>query len=90
MLEEAAHMGALKALKQSGLKVNDEISQREAYRRFGESKVKHWNHLGLIKKVKLKENTSKVTYSLQELTSIESTLNVYKKPSKIKNHAKSE
>lgn len=88
ILEEAAHMGALKALKQSGLKVNDEISQRAAYRRFGEGNVKRWLSLGLLKTVKLSDRNSKVTYSLQELTSIQSTLYVStnRKPAKPKNH----
>jgi hypothetical protein len=88
MLEEAAQIGALKALKQSGINVNDEISQREAYRRFGEANVKRWIHLRMIKKVKLNERNSKVTYSLQELTSIQSTLYVStnRKPAKPKNH----
>lgn len=74
LLEEAAHIGALKALKQSGLKVNDDISQRSAYRRFGEGNVKRWVRLGLLKPSKLSDRNTKVTYSLQELTSIQSTL----------------
>lgn len=88
ILEEAAHIGALKALKQSGLKVNDEISQREAYRRFGEGNVKRWLHLGLLKVIKLNDRNSKVTYSLQELTSIQSTIyvSINRKPAKPKNH----
>lgn len=84
-------MGALKALKQSGLKVNDEISQREAYRRFGEGNVKRWLRLGMLKTIKLSERNGKVTYSLQELTSINSALtaSLNRKPAKSKNHATS-
>lgn len=73
MLQTAAEMGATIALKKAGLKVKDEISQREAYRRFGESKVKLWRHKGLVKRVKTGPKNTKVTYSLIELEAIKRT-----------------
>lgn len=45
----------------------DEISQREAYRNFGEAKVKQWMRMELIHPIKLKNGNSKVTYSRTEL-----------------------
>ncbi len=70
MLDAAAELGAMAALKKAGIMTNDEISQREAYRRFGEGKVKYWKHTGRIKIVKVKPGNSKVTYSLKELETI--------------------
>lgn len=70
MLDAAAELGALTALKKAGVMTNDEISQREAYRRFGEAKVKYWRHTGRLKTVKTKPGNSKVTYSLKELETI--------------------
>ena len=66
---ESAKMGAQIALSKLGL-IKDEISQREAYRIFGESNVKSWKNEGLINRVKIGENTSKSTYSLIELETI--------------------
>lgn len=70
MLTAAAELGALNALKKAGVKMKDEISQREAYRRFGESKVRYWAHTGRIRKIKIGLGNSKVTYSLTELEMI--------------------
>lgn len=70
LLTAAAEIGAMSALQKSGVAKKDEISQREAYRRFGEAKVKLWAHRGMIKKLKLQEKNSKVTYSLRELETL--------------------
>ena len=70
MLTAAAELGAINALKKAGIMQNDELSQREAYRRFGEAKVKAWRFLGKIKKIKVGAGNSKVTYSLAELETI--------------------
>lgn len=70
LLTAAAEIGAINALQKTGVAKKDEISQREAYRRFGESRVKLWAHRGLIKKIKLQEKNSKVTYSLCELEAL--------------------
>jgi hypothetical protein len=70
MLQAAAELGALNALKKVGLSGKDEISQREAYRRFGEANVKKWKHLGRIKRIKVGLSNHKATYSLAELESI--------------------
>jgi hypothetical protein len=66
---ESARMGAQIALSKLGL-IKDEISQREAYRIFGESNVRSWKNEGLIKRIKIGENNSKSTYSLIELETI--------------------
>jgi len=66
---EAARMGAAMALASVGL-LNDEISQREAYRCFGEAKVRTWVNTRLCTRVKIDERNSKVTYSRIELETI--------------------
>lgn len=43
------------------------ISQRQAFKRFGESRVKTWESRGLISSVKEKGNTSKRNYSVVDL-----------------------
>lgn len=70
MLDAAAELGAITALKKAGIMTNDEISQREAYRRFGEAKVKYWKHTGRLQIIKSKPGNSKVTYSLKELETL--------------------
>lgn len=66
---EAATMGAEIALKRIGL-IKDEISQREAYRVFGQGKVRTWVNLGLVKRIKTGERNSMATYSRIELETI--------------------
>jgi hypothetical protein len=66
---ECATIGAEIALKRLGL-IKDEISQREAYRVFGQGKVRTWVNLGLVKKIKTGERNSKTTYSRIELETI--------------------
>lgn len=70
MLDAAAELGALNALKKAGVVQSDEISQREAYRRYGEAKVRYWKYSGRVKCVKIKQGNSKVTYSLSELETL--------------------
>ena len=65
-LIDIAEMGARKAISRLGL-IKDEISQREAYRQFGEGRVKVWIQRGLCKRVKIGERNAKTTYSLIEL-----------------------
>ncbi len=48
--------------------VKDKISQRQAYKRFGEARVKTWETRKLIQSTKEKGATSTRYYSLQELT----------------------
>ena len=67
---ESASMGAEIVLKKLGI-IRDEISQREAYRIFGEATVKSWLNAGLITRVKGDTANSKVTYSLIELETIQ-------------------
>ncbi len=72
LLHTAAQTGAMEALKRAGVKTKDEISQRMAYRLYGESRIKKWKRDGLIKAVKIGDigTNKKVTYSLSELTSL--------------------
>ncbi len=49
-------------------KVRDKISQRQAFKMFGEARVKTWEKRDLIKSIKDKGATSTRYYSLQELT----------------------
>lgn len=68
---ESAAMGAEIALHKLGL-IKDEISQREAYRVFGEAKVRSWVNQGLVSRVKTGSRNSKTTYSRIELETIKS------------------
>ncbi|KAF0195260.1 MAG: hypothetical protein FD166_2976 [Bacteroidetes bacterium] len=65
-LIDIAELGARKAISRLGL-IKDEISQREAYRQFGEGRVKVWVQRKLCNRVKIGERNSKTTYSLIEL-----------------------
>lgn len=67
---ESASLGAEIVLRKLGI-VRDEISQREAYRLFGEAKVRSWMNQGLISRVKSGAVNSKTTYSLIELEVIQ-------------------
>lgn len=48
-------------------KVKTEISQREAYRKYKESRVKVWVQRGLVTPVKVKDGNSKITYNTMDL-----------------------
>lgn len=48
--------------------VRDKISQRQAYKRFGEARVNTWEERKLIQSTKEKGATSTRYYSLQQLT----------------------
>jgi hypothetical protein len=65
-LIDIAELGARKAISRLGI-IRDEISQREAYRLFGEGRVKVWKQRNMISRVKMGEKNSKATYSLIEL-----------------------
>lgn len=50
----------------------DILSQRQAYRQFGESRVKRWVDDGIVAKVRVgKTKQSKIIYSKAELISVE-------------------
>lgn len=66
---DSANLGASIALSRLGL-IKDEISQREAYRIYGESTIRTWLNRGLIHRVKIGEKNSKVTYSRIELETV--------------------
>jgi hypothetical protein len=69
-LQGAAELGAATMARELGV-LRDEISQREAYRKFGEAKVKYWKAKGLIKRLKEGERNAKVTYSFIELKALQ-------------------
>jgi len=52
----------------------DAISQREAYRSFGEARVKRWVSVNLVNPVRSGSHTkSKVIYSIAELLAVETS-----------------
>ncbi len=67
---EAGVMAVNIALKRLGL-IDDDISQREAYRVFGEAKVRSWINAGLVNRVKGEAANSKATFSRIELETIQ-------------------
>lgn len=68
---ESAKMGAEIALSKLGL-IKDDISQREAFRLFGEGNVRSWVNQSFVKRVKLGEFNSKASFSRIELETIKS------------------
>jgi hypothetical protein len=68
MLEKATEAGANKALTELGLK-KSQISQREAYRRFGEARVTKWRMDGKVTPVKI---VGKIYYDVQKLEHLKS------------------
>ena len=74
---DSARIGVEIALARLGL-IKDEISQREAYRTFGEAKVRSWVNSGLCNRVKSLGNTSTATYSRIELETINALINNHK------------
>lgn len=67
---EMSELGVANYLKtQSPAK--DDISQREAYRRFGSARVKRWKEKDLLHKIRIGETErSKILYSYSELLAI--------------------
>jgi len=63
-------IGRQDMLIQQGM-LKDKISQRQAFKRFGETRVKTWEERKLISSQKDKGATSTRYYSLQELTILE-------------------
>ena len=66
---ESGEIACTLLMKKLGLTV-DEISQREAYRLYDESKVRSWVNAGYVRKIKVGEKNSKVTYSRIELDTV--------------------
>lgn len=64
-----AKLGSDISLSRLGL-IKDEISEREAFRLFGQGKVKTWKNIGLVKRVKVGAGNSKSSYSRIELETI--------------------
>lgn len=72
LLLEAGKIAALETLKEAGL-YKDEISQREAFREFGEANVRTWESLGECTSIKIGSRNSKIVYSRIELQTIKKT-----------------
>lgn len=66
LLTDAVNIGRLDMAIQLGL-AKTTISQRQAYIRFGRSRVDTWEKRGLISSVKERGNTSTRYYSVIEL-----------------------
>ena len=68
---DMAELGAANYAKRIA-PATDTISQREAYRSFGEARVKRWFTMGLIKTVRNgSTKRSKILYSRAELLTVE-------------------
>ena len=74
LIMESAALGASIALNRLGL-IKDEISQREAFRVYGESLVRTWLNRGWITRIKPGAGNTKVTYSLIELDTVKQLYN---------------
>ncbi len=66
LLIDAVNVGRLDMLIQLG-QVKSKISQRQAYKRYGEARVDTWEKRGLIKSIKNKGATSTRYYSITDL-----------------------
>lgn len=79
LCKDMAELGAANYAKML-FPAKDLISQREAYRVFGEARVKDWVRRGLVNKVRNGETkNSKILYSRAELLAVEKSekLNFY-------------
>lgn len=79
LCKDMAELGAANYAKML-FPAKDLISQREAYRQFGEACVKDWLHRGLVNKVRNgSTKNSKILYSRAELLAVEKSekLNFY-------------
>ena len=74
LIMESAALGASIALNRLGL-IKDEISQREAFRVYGESLVRTWLNRGWITRIKPGAGNTKVTYSRNELDTVKQLFN---------------
>lgn len=73
MIMQMSELGAANFSKRIA-PAKDAISQREAYRSFGEARVKRWISQDLISSVRSGDTIrSKVLYSLAELISVETS-----------------
>jgi len=63
LLEKASKAGARIALTELGM-TKSQISQREAFRRFGEARIMRWRKEGMIKPIK---SVGKIYYDLNAL-----------------------
>lgn len=66
---ESGRIAVRMVLDEIGYK-SDDIGQAEAFRIFGRANVESWRNSGLIKRSKIGEKNSKVTYSKIELETI--------------------
>lgn len=73
MLERASELGAAKICSELGLQ-KSQITQREAFRRFGESRVLRWKKEGKIVPIK---SIRTIYYSLVELQRLKAVNELY-------------
>lgn len=73
MIMQMSELGAANYAKRV-TPAKDAISQREAYRSFGEARVKRWVSMHLVNPIRSGNTArSKVIYSLAELISVETS-----------------
>lgn len=70
LMLEMAELGAATMAKNLGIGPSDEISQREAFRCYGEARVKRWKREGKITRIKNGTGNSKAAYSRIELAAL--------------------
>ena len=70
LMMEMAELGAATMAKNLGIGPADEISQRSAYRLFGQNRVMKWKREGKITRIKEGAGNSKSTYSRIELEAL--------------------
>jgi hypothetical protein len=73
LLEKATEAGARKVLTELGLK-KSQVSQREAFRRFGEARIMRWRKEGMIKPIK---SVGKIYYNLNDLERLKGINELY-------------
>jgi len=75
---ESAMIGVELAFNKLGIQ-RDEISQREAFRLFGESRVRNWVNQKTISPIKKGKDNSRVVYSRIELEVLKSIEDIQNK-----------
>jgi hypothetical protein len=66
----AAETAVERFCKKNGIKTKDEISQRAAFRGYGEGRIKRWEKAGKLHPIKTGTGNSKIRYSRSEIDMI--------------------
>jgi hypothetical protein len=73
LLEKATEAGAKKVLAEMGLR-KSQVSQREAYRLYGEGRIKKWRQTGKVFPAKI---GGKIYYDRQKLEHLKSINDIF-------------